>query len=29
MTFIEDGTRFDPACPFHGRDGSMVVKFRG
>ena len=22
---FEDETRFDPACPFHGESGSMVV----
>jgi hypothetical protein len=22
---VEDDTRFDPACPFHGDDGTMVA----
>lgn len=25
LDFIEDDTEFDPACPFHGEDGSMVA----
>ena len=25
---IEDDTEFDPACPFHGEDGSMVAEIR-
>jgi len=23
---IEDDTQFDPACPFHGDEGTMVVR---
>lgn len=28
MTAIEDETVFDPACPFHGDNGSMVVHLK-
>jgi len=26
LDFIEDETRFDPACPYHGDNGTMVVR---
>jgi hypothetical protein len=26
LSAIQDDTRFDPACPFHGKQGSMVVR---
>ena len=26
MAQVEDATVFDPACPFHGDDGSMVAR---
>jgi hypothetical protein len=25
LDLIEDGTVFDPVCPFHGQNGSMVA----
>jgi hypothetical protein len=25
LSAIEDRTRFDPACPFHGEKGTMVA----
>ena len=25
LSQIEDATRFDPACPFHGERGSMLA----
>lgn len=28
MTVIEDYTRFDPACAYHGANGSMVANFK-
>jgi hypothetical protein len=26
LSAVEDDTRFDSACPFHGEHGSMVVR---
>lgn len=28
LDFIEDDTTFDPACPFHGENGTMVMEVR-
>jgi hypothetical protein len=25
LDYMEDETRFDPACPYHGDDGTMVA----
>lgn len=29
LSRVEDDTQFDPACPFHGDDGSMVGRLPG
>ena len=28
LSQVHDATRFDPSCPFHGENGSMVVDLR-
>jgi len=28
LSQIEDDTHFDPACPFHGENGTMVMRVK-
>lgn len=28
LSRVDDSTTFDPACPYHGRNGTMVAQMR-